>query len=294
MAFNDPPLTPLAKHQAKQKWKKYIFYGAVAVGVIGIGGLGIYYFFHHNKEDTDKSDGKSDDTSDHEKSDDHKLDDYDIEASDEHDSYRARIDDDVKTLDNSIDDKTEEKKEEKAPTLQRIPSEQRFKRQMKKDVLPDNEKIVYTKQLQKYRKLKKDIAELPYWHYRNGVLKVTIIKTLNLNQIQQKDVNEIYVRLEMGKKYRKTSSKPISQAIEMEWNESFEFYVNDAVRDILLVKVYYNAKAIWGSKDRELCKFGVPVTDVIVEDGHSQNCEFFLAGSQHPAKIKLDFVYEEC
>jgi len=46
--------------------------------------------------------------------------------------------------------------------------------------------------------------------------------------------NNAYLKLKMGKQKHRTTVKPHSK--NMEWNEVFEFNVNDATKDILLVK----------------------------------------------------------
>jgi len=265
--MEDSQLTIVARQEAEEKWKKYIFYGAVAVGVIGIS-VGSYYFLYHRKENNEHS----------------------------HDKDKNNNDDDDNDRENSLDlddpvGSIKKKSKNEMRPLKRIPSDLKRKHfEMELDDLTDKEgDDSYMKELKKYRRLKKELEELRVWNYRHGVLRVIVVKAINLNNGIREDENNAYLKLKMGKQKHRTTVKPHSK--NMEWNEVFEFNVNDATKDILLVKA---RNKIIGGKDGKLCDdFCVLVTDIITQHGRLHNYSFRLTGTENKAEIVLDFSYDE-
>ncbi|ETO19138.1 plant synaptotagmin [Reticulomyxa filosa] len=156
----------------------------------------------------------------------------------------------------------------------------------------ENKEQEYDRRMRRYRLLKKTIATLPYWRYRNGKLKVHVIKAINLEKVDRKAENDSYVKLSVGNQKYVTKIKKNSK--DPQWNETFEFVVNDPVRELLIVKVRHK-----NTIGKDTLIGGVvllTLTDIIDHNGEELNYKLTLIekdDNHEGSYLVVDLFYKE-
>jgi len=147
----------------------------------------------------------------------------------------------------------------------------------------------YTKEWKKYQRRKKIIESWPRWRYRDGILTVFVHRAIDLDKMDIFGESDPFVKLRLGKQKKQT--KVVKKNKDPQWNQEFQFEVQDAIKEYLVVKV--RDKDI-GKKDDSIGKdFRILITDIIAENGELNNYMFKLVGTDRDSKLIMSLRYVE-
>lgn len=108
-----------------------------------------------------------------------------------------------------------------------------------------------------------------------GILQVTVIRGENLVASDFNQHCDAYVVLRMKKSDARKTTKVIPKSLNPEWNQHFDFMVEDALHDMLLVDVFDHDTFV----EKRLGKCAMTLTRVLREGEHDSAVQ--LLGGQH-------------
>ncbi|CAI5471707.1 unnamed protein product [Closterium sp. Yama58-4] len=119
--------------------------------------------------------------------------------------------------------------------------------------------------------------------YLRGVLQVVLLSGRELMACDMNGLSDPFAVLELQLGGQRRKSRVVKKTLEPEWNENFEFLVEDGKHDMLVVGLFDHD--LLGKKDN-MGRLGVSLTRVMME-GHIEN-EFQLMDVPHGwLKLKL-------
>ncbi|GJP51801.1 hypothetical protein CLOM_g10938 [Closterium sp. NIES-68] len=119
--------------------------------------------------------------------------------------------------------------------------------------------------------------------YMRGVLQVVLVSGRELVACDMNGLSDPFAVLELQLGGQRRKSRVVKKTLEPEWNESFEFLVEDGKHDMLVLALYDHD--LLGKKDN-MGRLGVSLTRVMME-GHIES-EFQLLDAPHGwIKLKL-------
>lgn len=94
-----------------------------------------------------------------------------------------------------------------------------------------------------------------------GILSVTVIRAENLIAVDLNNQSDPYVVIKMKKSDARKTTRVISKCLNPEWNQTFDFMVEDALHDMILLEVFDHNTFI----ERSLGRCALTLTRVLRE-----------------------------
>ncbi|KAI5080729.1 hypothetical protein GOP47_0003912 [Adiantum capillus-veneris] len=118
-----------------------------------------------------------------------------------------------------------------------------------------------------------------------GILQVTVIRGENLVASDFNQHCDPYVVLRMKKSDARKTTKVIPKNLNPEWNQHFDFMVEDAIHDMLLVDVFDHDTFV----EKRLGKCAITLTRVLREGEHDAAVQL-LGGQSGQIFLKLNWL----
>ncbi|MCO5554693.1 hypothetical protein L7F22_008226 [Adiantum nelumboides] len=118
-----------------------------------------------------------------------------------------------------------------------------------------------------------------------GILQVTVIRGENLVSSDFNQHCDPYVVLRMKKSDARKTTKVIPKCLNPEWNQHFDFMIEDALHDMLLVDVFDHDTFV----EKRLGKCAITLTRVLREGEHDSAVQL-LGGQSGQIFLKLKWL----
>jgi len=275
----------------EEQWKKYVTYGLVAVGAIGIT-AGAYYYFNYYDPDAAEDKDDLDDLDDK----DHNL---NVKQKSNLDQRKVKIVLSRKMIFIPHDDHDEKRNEfddhHDGPNLRTPEAGKPDSKELHDEHPEKSDKKVEEdddQKLLRYRSKTAEVNSWPTYRYKHGTLVVKSIQLKNLDDLVKVDAVNVYVTLtidDQEPKLKKETTKIIKKK-DVEWAKPIKLEVKNPIRSSLKIKVR-NQTSIFGTSD---VLGGTLIPIPLVFNPMSKNkiiCDLTIPAGR--SKILIDMAYEE-
>ena len=208
---------------------------------------------------------------------------------------RNKSDEQTKDEPEADEPKQEEAKKEEQDKSEKVEKEDGDNKEEKVKEKEEEEEPTYSGGLSKsVTDLLYDKPEPKSWKYKEGMLSVTVVKAINVDNKDDKSMFESgqsdpYVELELKGNYKKEKTKAVDDDANPVWNEKFQLFVDNAKTDVLKARIYDHDK--WGMDDK-VGEVQIPVITVLGANGFLRK-EYDVVGSKTGCKLTLEMKYWE-
>merc|ERR1719420_2824133 len=145
--------------------------------------------------------------------------------------------------------------------------------------------------LQRYEKVAERAAKCPTLKYKNGKLKIKVLRATNVDKkdLGKSDFSDVFVKMEVpGCHFQQTTIQ--KDAVNPVWNEAFELKVRDLYKDALKFTLMDHDTMV----NDTIGEVQVPIIQVVAaQDSAVKNKGFRVKGSKTGCMLFVDVQYVE-